>query len=245
MVAMRRPTQHPDPAKPLEGSLIVLAGPPHLEATAIENARRSAGASLEHQQFELASFASAGGQPEVFTIRVSDDDATEASDGSTRASSDARHNAERAHVVALIYEAAARALDEHCDFVLLPFRPIDLVAPVSPRTSPAPAALGQALFRVGNIELDTECRTIRIDDEFIPATYTEFEILRMLMQSDGRAIHREDLIEQVFGDTRADRVRRIDLHVYHLRIKLRSAVGVEIETIRHVGYRLKTDLRRR
>ena len=51
--------------------------------------------------------------------------------------------------------------------------------------------------------------------------------------------------EQVFGDTRVDRVRRIDLHVYHLRIKLRSGVGVEIETIRHVGYRLKTDLRRR
>ena len=66
-------------------------------------------------------------------------------------------------------------------------------------------------------------------------TYKEFELLKTLIGSPGKAFTRDFLINTIWGQESAGRT--LDVHIRTLRGKL-GECGKYIRTVRNVGYKL-------
>lgn len=90
---------------------------------------------------------------------------------------------------------------------------------------------------VGEIEINLDCREVRQSGEVVTLTRTEFELLVFLAKHAGRVFTRDELLDQVWGYNHYPTTRTVDTHILQLRQKL---AGIEIETLRGVGYRMKS-----
>jgi DNA-binding response OmpR family regulator len=97
------------------------------------------------------------------------------------------------------------------------------------------------VLRHGAIAVDTGARTAFTGDTLLALTFSEFEILRALLQADGRLLSRRELLRAIFGDDAYRDPRAIDVHIHHVREKLAAAGGDPdaIVTVRGAGYRLQ------
>lgn len=82
---------------------------------------------------------------------------------------------------------------------------------------------------------------VSLNGEKLHLTPSEFKLLSIMVQNQGRVLTRENLIENVQGEGISVIGRTIDTHVFGLRKKL-GTWGDHIETIRGVGYRVKMDI---
>lgn len=88
-----------------------------------------------------------------------------------------------------------------------------------------------------NIEVNIKKRTVKVDGEKIDLTYKEFEMLLLFLANIGNVITREDFLLKIWGYDYEGETRTVDVHIASLRNKLKSA-GVQIKTIRNLGYKL-------
>jgi two-component system OmpR family response regulator len=92
----------------------------------------------------------------------------------------------------------------------------------------------------GSLEADIEARRGSIGGQPLPLTASEFNILVALLRSGDRVSTKDDLSQKALGRVWELYDRSIDVHVSNIRQKIQaSGGGVEIETVRGVGYRLK------
>jgi DNA-binding response OmpR family regulator len=92
---------------------------------------------------------------------------------------------------------------------------------------------GRAVVRLGEVEIDTASRRVRLDGELVHLTPTEFDLLVYLAARPSRVATREELLEQVWGYDVPSGARTVDSHVRSLRRKLGSPV---VRTVHGVGY---------
>ena len=119
------------------------------------------------------------------------------------------------------------------DFIVAGSEPAELEARIRilARTGSDPD-----LLVAGPIRVDPAAYSASIDGEPLDLTYTEFELLRYLMQHPGRVLSRETLVSQVWGYDYYGGTRTVDVHVRRLRAKL-GQFDTYIGTVRNVGYR--------
>ena len=95
-------------------------------------------------------------------------------------------------------------------------------------------------------EIDSSARTVRRDDEEVPLTYSEFEILHKLASSPRRVFTREELMNHLWDGNFYGDLRSVDVHVLHLRQKIeddqhlreiRHQLTAELEAFENEGYR--------
>jgi DNA-binding response OmpR family regulator len=131
------------------------------------------------------------------------------------------------------------------DYLPKPFSVRELVARINAilrragRGRPAPTT-GEVRreLKHGSVRIDLLSHTVRRDDHIVPLTTSEFELLRVLMESAGSPVRREDLSKSVFDREYSAFDRSIDNLVSALRRKLGATPeGLErIKSIRNVGY---------
>jgi DNA-binding response OmpR family regulator len=95
-------------------------------------------------------------------------------------------------------------------------------------------------IKLGGLSLFPETYEVKCKGEPILLTPSEFKLLMALTKSQGRVLTRDSLISQVQGEGVSVVGRTVDTHVFGLRKKLADCADV-IETVRGVGYRVKTD----
>ncbi len=88
----------------------------------------------------------------------------------------------------------------------------------------------------GVLKVDEAGHQVWVDGEEAVITALEFRLLSLFLNRRGRALTREALLDEVWGQSTAVTVRTVDTHVKRLRQKLRAA-GDYIQTIRGVGYK--------
>ena len=88
----------------------------------------------------------------------------------------------------------------------------------------------------GNIVLDMREQEVRVGNDRLALTNTEFNIFKTLLSDKGDIVTRQAIIERVLGGVNVTS-RTVDVHVCSLRRKLKT-VGKSIQTIRGRGYRL-------
>ena len=126
------------------------------------------------------------------------------------------------------------------DYLPKPFSPEELVLRVAAvlrrLSSPAVAPGGQ--LAIGPITLDGGAHQVRVDGRPVELTATEFRLLRLLMEREGRVQTRTHLLQTVWQAQPDIQTRTVDMHVQRLRTKLGKA-GEWVETVRGMGYRLR------
>jgi two-component system, OmpR family, alkaline phosphatase synthesis response regulator PhoP len=99
------------------------------------------------------------------------------------------------------------------------------------------------VVRAADITLDRNGRSVKVADNPVDLTPSEFDILATLMTSPGRAFSRLDLLDRVQGTAYEGYERTIDVHVRNLRAKIEpdSRNPRYIETIYGIGYRFAAE----
>jgi DNA-binding response OmpR family regulator len=126
------------------------------------------------------------------------------------------------------------------DYVTKPFRPRELLARIKAvlrrvgETKPVASKL-----RSGDIALDREEHTVKVSDEYVDLTPSEFDILSALMSTPGRVFSRLELLDLIQGTAYEGYERTIDVHIKNLRAKIEadSRDPRYIQTVYGVGYR--------
>ena len=90
---------------------------------------------------------------------------------------------------------------------------------------------------LGKMVLDEEDHSISIAGEKIDFTLTEFKLIHYFLKRKGRVQTRDNLLLGVWKFDAEVETRTVDVHIRRVRKKIANS-GVEIETIRGVGYRL-------
>jgi two-component system, OmpR family, phosphate regulon response regulator PhoB len=80
---------------------------------------------------------------------------------------------------------------------------------------------------------------VSIDGRPVDLAPKEFQLLQLLMLHEGRALTRDFLIEQVWGDAFMGDFKTLDVHIRWLREKIETDPSrpEQIITVRGVGYR--------
>ena len=88
------------------------------------------------------------------------------------------------------------------------------------------------------IKISPRTREVTIEGELISLTYTEFQILHLLISHPGWVFTRYQIIDKIRGENYPVTDRSIDFQIVGLRKKMLGK-GNLIETIRGVGYRFQ------
>ncbi|MBD1566760.1 response regulator transcription factor [Vibrio sp. SA48] len=123
------------------------------------------------------------------------------------------------------------------DYLTKPFAEAELFARIRAQLR-SPEGEGQDDVKVvtPNLVIDKSTREVFYKDESITLTRTEFDLLLFLASNLGRVFTRDELLDHVWGYNHFPTTRTVDTHVLQLRQKL---PGLEIETLRGVGYKMK------
>lgn len=122
------------------------------------------------------------------------------------------------------------------DYVTKPFSmPILLrkIAAVLRRTG-SDAESRQLIYR--DIVMDLDAYRVTVDGGLLDLTTREFELLKELLQNQGRVLTRSVLLGQLWNYDFIGDERIVDSHIKNLRKKLNRDY---IETVRGVGYRVE------
>ncbi|MFC2031133.1 response regulator transcription factor [Chloroflexota bacterium] len=132
------------------------------------------------------------------------------------------------------------------DYVSKPFNPQEVVARVRAVLRRAQGEPAQAkVIQVGGLLIDHDRHHVQVGDQEVQLTRTEFALLWALAEQSGRALTRQEMIEQGLGYSYEGLERTVDSHVKNLRRKLDDAGGAsgQVETVFGVGYRLAPGVR--
>ena len=133
------------------------------------------------------------------------------------------------------------------DYVTKPFSPRELVSRVQAvirRCNNDPLPSGPQQITRGKLTADFGRKEVRFCDVLLKLTPTEFRLLSALMLEPNRVFNRGELIEKAFGVDYDALERTLDVHILHLRRKLKevdSSGDQYINTMYGMGYRLKMD----
>ena len=124
------------------------------------------------------------------------------------------------------------------DYLSKPFNPRELVARVKAvlRRAQQPPDAGEPL-RLGRLVVDPLRREVTVAGKPVGLRAKEFDLLLTLLRKRGLVLSREQLLNQAWGYDFLGETRTVDVHVAHLRSKLRGS-GVAIETVWGIGYKL-------
>ena len=103
------------------------------------------------------------------------------------------------------------------------------------------AATPANILRAGSITLNQDEHTVKVGDQYVDLTPSEFDLLGVLMSTPGRVFSRLDLLESLQGTAFEGVERTIDVHVRNLRTKIEADPSNPrfIETVFGVGYRFQ------
>jgi two-component system, OmpR family, alkaline phosphatase synthesis response regulator PhoP len=95
------------------------------------------------------------------------------------------------------------------------------------------------ILTIGDIDLNREGRTVKVNGQAVNLTPSEFELLYVLMSNPGRVFPRSELLLKLQGTDFENVERTIDVHIRNLRTKIEPdpSKPVHIETVFGVGYR--------
>jgi two-component system, OmpR family, KDP operon response regulator KdpE len=133
-----------------------------------------------------------------------------------------------------------RALDAGADdYVTKPFGSEELLArmrAVLRRRSEE----GDAVVRVGELEIDLADRAVRRDGEQLHLTPIEFDLLSKLAEHPGRLVTHRQLLQEVWGPGYEDETQYLRVHFAHVRAKIEPDPSNPRYVITEpgIGYRL-------
>ena len=149
------------------------------------------------------------------------------------------------HVPVVMLSARSEEIDRVLGFelgadgyVVKPFSPREFVLRIKAilRRRLANQNSDNDCLQAGDLTLDRSRHEVKVADRLVECTATEFKLLTILMERQGRVQGRDRLLSDVWGYDSLIDTRTVDTHMRRLRDKL-GPYGRWIETVRGFGYR--------
>lgn len=129
------------------------------------------------------------------------------------------------------------------DYILKPFSANEVMARVRAvlRRIQVQEQQKQNIYQTGSLFIDLDRYMVKINDEEVPLTKKEIELLWTLAKNKTKVFSRENLLDSIWGYDYYGDSRTVDSHIKRLRAKLDKYehIGWEIKTIWGVGYRFE------
>ena len=133
------------------------------------------------------------------------------------------------------------------DYIIKPFNPQELILRVKSlmrRVNLNPASTSESeakTLKDGPFTLDIYSKTFYKDDKEIDVTPTEFTILEYFIKNKGKAMTRDEIMKETWGDNYSNDTKIVDVNIRRIRAKIEEnpAKPAFIETVWGTGYRWK------
>lgn len=131
------------------------------------------------------------------------------------------------------------------DYMTKPFNPTELILRVkslSRRLDIMGAEISKDLTD-GPFRIDTYSRKFYRDDREVELTPTEYAIVKLFLDSPGKAFKRDEILNHVWGYDFVGDSKIVDVNIRRLRAKIEENPGDPkfIETVWGIGYRWKNE----
>lgn len=120
------------------------------------------------------------------------------------------------------------------DYIKKPFSIMELITRVKALLRRT-AKEEPKLLKLDDLVIDHERHVVTVNNEPVDLTYKEYELLRLLMGSQGIVMTREVIMRSVWDTDFEGETRTVDMHIKTLRHTL-GDYGSRIKTVRNVGY---------
>ncbi len=110
------------------------------------------------------------------------------------------------------------------DYITKPFNILEVKARIKAilrRSNPViPEPQNPALIKSGELELDTDARTLKVHEKEINLTSKEYDMLVLFVNHAGKVYSRDNLLRTIWGDDYPGDARTVDVHIRRLREKI-------------------------
>lgn len=131
------------------------------------------------------------------------------------------------------------------DYLVKPFKFNELLARINAIlrrtiTKPEQAPVTVNIYRIADLEVNDDAKTVKRAGQLITLTATEYRLLMELLRNRGKVLSRVDLLESVWGINFNMGTNVVDVYINYLRKKLDAAAEQKlIHTVIGMGYVLK------
>lgn len=131
------------------------------------------------------------------------------------------------------------------DYIIKPFTASELVARIQAvlrRTGRVVYETEQKYLKQGCIQIDEVSRKVMVNNQIVPLTLKEYELLHLFMQNPDNVYSREQLLECIWNLDYGGGTRTVDTHIKTLRLKLgkqAKEASEYIQTVWGIGYRFE------
>ena len=128
------------------------------------------------------------------------------------------------------------------DYLIKPFAFAELLARLGALMRRPPVSDVKTVLRVGDLEMELLKRVVTRGGRAVDLQPQEFRLLEYFMRSEGRAVTRTMLLENVWDFHFDPQTSVVETHISRLRAKIDKGFPVELlRTLRGVGYCLRAD----
>ncbi|HQQ93289.1 MAG TPA: response regulator transcription factor [Bacteroidia bacterium] len=125
------------------------------------------------------------------------------------------------------------------DYLTKPFRPGELTARIRANIRNRSVAEDIQEMNAGNLSIDFRSRIVKKENEVLKLTATEYNLLSLLAQNEGRVLTHHYILNQIWGPGHSDQASSLRVFIAQLRKKIEDDYNNPelIITESRVGYR--------
>jgi two-component system KDP operon response regulator KdpE len=129
------------------------------------------------------------------------------------------------------------------DYLTKPFSMGELMARMRVVLRRAASAEAAPIFTGGALTVDLARRVVKVDNDEVQLTPTEYDLLKLLVTHAGKVVTNSQILRQIWGVGQADNAHLVRVNMSNLRRKLEAdpTRPRRIITEPGVGYRLRAD----
>jgi len=127
------------------------------------------------------------------------------------------------------------------DYLTKPFGTGELMARMRVVMRRLAGKSDEPVLQVDDLKMDLSRRIVTVNENQIPLTPTEYEILRLLLQNAGKVITHRQLLRQVWGTAYESEMHMLRVNISNLRRKIEPNPSRPhyLITESGVGYRIR------
>ena len=131
------------------------------------------------------------------------------------------------------------------DYISKPFNPLELMARVKSQmrryTSLGSIAEKSNIIKIGDLELDKDAKEVRVSNEQVKLTATEYGILLLLMENAGKVFSIDQIYEKVWNELSFAPENTVSVHIRRIRekIEINPKEPKYLKVVWGIGYKIE------
>lgn len=126
------------------------------------------------------------------------------------------------------------------DYIVKPFAIEELLARIRSILRRVKPNEQKDVLVVRNLEIDAGAYEVTFEGKKLELTRKEYDLLKLLVENSNHVCTRDIILENVWGFEAEVETNVVDVYIRHLRSKLQTEESPYIETVRGVGYVVRT-----